>query len=64
MSHCSYAPNHCVQIVGVNVDEGYYKIRNSWSEAWGEGGYIYLRTNENMCGVKNGTPQYTKVKQG
>ena len=52
-----------MQVVGVDTKEGYYKIRNSWSESWGENGYIYLQTGRNTCGIEIGTPQYTKVTQ-
>ena len=34
--------NHAVQIVGVNVDEGYWIIRNSWGSWWGDKGFIKL----------------------
>ena len=34
--------NHAVQIVGVNVDEGYWIIRNSWGSWWGDKGYMKL----------------------
>jgi C1A family cysteine protease len=34
--------NHAVNIVGVNVDEGYWIIRNSWSTWWGDKGYMKL----------------------
>ena len=63
LSQCGYTPNHCVQVVGVDTKEGYYKIRNSWGESWGDDGYIYLTTGRNTCGIEIGTPQYTKVTQ-
>ena len=34
--------NHAVQIVGVNVNEGYWIIRNSWGDWWGDQGYMKL----------------------
>jgi C1A family cysteine protease len=34
--------NHAVNIVGVNVDEGYWIIRNSWGTWWGDKGYMKL----------------------
>ena len=38
----NYDTNHAVNIVGVNVDEGYWIIRNSWGTWWGDKGYIKL----------------------
>ena len=43
-----YTINHGVNIVGVNVTGGYWIIRNSWGDWWGERGYMKLalvRTN-------------------
>jgi C1A family cysteine protease len=43
--------NHAVNIVGVNVDEGYWIIRNSWGTWWGDKGYMKLalvRINASM----------------
>ena len=34
--------NHGVNIVGVNVPGGYWIIRNSWADWWGEKGYMKL----------------------
>ena len=34
--------NHAVNIVGVNVPEGYWIIRNSWSQWWGDNGYMKI----------------------
>jgi hypothetical protein len=35
--------NHCVQVTGVNVKDGYWIVRNSWGEDWGANGYIQLK---------------------
>ncbi|KEG02089.1 chabaupain 2 [Plasmodium vinckei vinckei] len=55
---CEGVANHAVILVGYgvesvfdevlkrNVDQYYYIIRNSWGSAWGEDGYIRLKTNE------------------
>jgi C1A family cysteine protease len=40
MSHCGQSINHAIQVVGVNSEEGYWKVRNSWGTGWGESGYI------------------------
>ena len=34
--------NHAMQIVGVNVEEGYWIIRNSWGAQWAEQGFMKL----------------------
>lgn len=38
----------------------YSQIRNTWGTDWGEGGYIRLQTNQNMCGITD-DPIYTTV---
>lgn len=43
--------DHCVQLVGFNVDEGYWIVRNSWSVDWGIDGFIYLDLHNNTCGL-------------
>ena len=31
--------------------EPYWIVRNSWSTAWGESGFIRLQFDENTCGL-------------
>jgi len=47
--------DHCVQAVGYNTTAAkpYWIVRNSWSEGWGESGYIYLEYGKNTCGLAN-----------
>lgn len=52
--------DHCVQIVGVNTEEGYWIVRNTWGSNWGEDGYIRLALNSNTCGVQT-DPIFTTV---
>lgn len=49
--NCKKNLNHGVTLVGVNFDEGFYKIRNSWGGNWGESGHIRLALNQDTCGV-------------
>jgi len=58
VSSCDKQVDHCVQVVGVNSKEGYWVVRNSWGTEWGEKGYIYLKTGENMCDIDY-DPTYT-----
>ena len=54
--NCSSDPakaDHAVVIVGYNIVEEYFTIRNSWGVAWGESGFIRLSSRENTCGIKN-----------
>ena len=60
VSSCTSVPNHCVQVVGVDTSNNYWKVRNSWGTDWGEEGYIYLKTGKDMCAISN-DPTYTKV---
>jgi C1A family cysteine protease len=47
---CSSEVNHAVIIVGYGVDSssstGFYIVRNSWSEQWGENGYVRVQDND------------------
>jgi hypothetical protein len=51
VTSCGDAIDHCVQVVGLNADENYWIVRNSWGTDWGEHGYIYLEAGVNMCGI-------------
>ena len=49
---CGYGViDHAVQIVGVNIPDGYWIIRNTWGTNWGEDGYIYLEFGVNACNI-------------
>merc|ERR1712046_362454 len=45
------ALDHCVQLVGYNKAQNYWKVRNSWAADWGEDGFIRLPMGENACGI-------------
>jgi C1A family cysteine protease len=33
---------HCTVLVGYDLDTQYFKVRNSWGNAWGKGGYYFM----------------------
>ncbi|XP_030322162.1 cathepsin L1 isoform X2 [Calypte anna] len=57
---CSQRVNHGMLAVGYGVSQeqghniSYWILKNSWSEVWGEQGYIrLLKGSNNQCGVAN-----------
>jgi len=51
-SQCGTDIDHCVQLTGYAPDQGgYWKVRNSWGEDWGENGYAWLQYGTNTCGI-------------
>lgn len=65
MSKCGTGKNinHSVQVVGVDTDAetGYWKIRNSWTDSWGEDGFIRVKYGQNTCGLATEGGSYTTV---
>ena len=47
-SNCASSLNHGVLLVGSTADT--WKVKNSWSDKWGESGYIRLPRG-NTCGI-------------
>jgi hypothetical protein len=57
---CGLNVDHCVQAVGLNTEEGYWIIRNSWGTEWGNDGYIWVENGSNMCNIAY-DPKYVDV---
>lgn len=56
---CGQTLDHAVLAVGFGMDgdQKYWKVKNSWSETWGDGGYIKLARGEQHgygeCGIRH-----------
>eukprot|EP01091_Cochliopodium_minus_P013391 TRINITY_DN42_c0_g1_i1.p1 TRINITY_DN42_c0_g1~~TRINITY_DN42_c0_g1_i1.p1 ORF type:complete len:326 (+),score=102.00 TRINITY_DN42_c0_g1_i1:92-979(+) len=53
-SNCGQNLDHCVQITGYGTASdgtNFWWIRNSWGASWGQGGYLQVERNKNLCGV-------------
>lgn len=46
------ATNHAVVLVGWDDAKGAWHLRNSWSERWGEGGYMWIKYGANKIGTR------------
>merc|ERR1739848_777464 len=58
------ALDHCVQLVGYNKAQNYWKVRNSWASDWGEDGFIRLPMGENACGIADEVTYVTATMNG
>ncbi|CAH0717525.1 unnamed protein product, partial [Brenthis ino] len=57
--------NHAVLAVGWGERKGepHFILKNSWSEAWGERGYVRVQARANTCGVLS-RPSYPRLEDG
>lgn len=58
--NCGTNLDHGVLAVGYNSAEGYWLVKNSWGNTWGDQGYIKLSQTGNVCGILN-QPVYPTV---
>ncbi|KPJ14337.1 Digestive cysteine proteinase 1 [Papilio machaon] len=56
--------NHAVLAVGWGEKRGepHFILKNSWSTAWGEGGYVRVQARSNTCGVLS-RPSYPRLER-
>ena len=45
---------HAIEIVGYGVERGvkFWKVKNSWNDSWGDGGFFKILRGENECGIE------------
>jgi cysteine peptidase B len=60
MTSCGGEVDHCIQVVGVDKEQGFWKVRNTWGDDWGEDGYLRISLGSNTCGLLD-DPIYTEV---
>ncbi|XP_062521369.1 cysteine proteinase 7-like [Corticium candelabrum] len=56
--------DHAVLAVGYGTlyGEDYWLIKNSWSNHWGDSGYVLMSMKDNNCGVTT-NPTYVNIKE-
>jgi len=58
--NCGTNLDHGVLAVGYNSAEGYWLVKNSWGNTWGDKGYLKIAQAGNVCGILN-QPVYPTV---
>jgi len=45
---------HAIEIVGYGVEDGvkFWKVKNSWNDSWGDGGFFKILRGSNECGIE------------
>ncbi|CAK1590689.1 unnamed protein product [Parnassius mnemosyne] len=59
---CNRDLDHEVLVVGYGTLNGqkYWLVKNSWSNLWGDDGYILMSSRDNNCGVET-EPTYVLI---
>ncbi len=57
-----FAGNHAIAVVGYSDEKGAWLVKNSWSTAWGESGYVWIKYG--TCGIGSSFPFYTMSMSG
>jgi len=62
-SGCGTQLNHGVLLAGYTPDDknGYWIVKNSWGQSWGNQGYVWIRAFKNVCAVGNNLNAYPLV---
>jgi len=60
-SNCGDSVDHCVQVTGIDVQQGtpVWNVRNSWGTDWGNDGYIWVQRGENACDITSAVTYVT-----
>lgn len=48
------AGGHCILAIGVNIEEGYYILHNSWGPSWGDKGNAKIKRSDMAKLLRNG----------
>jgi cathepsin F len=43
--------DHAVLLVGYDIDQDYWIVKNSWGDSWGENGYFRIQYDNGLCGI-------------
>jgi C1A family cysteine protease len=44
--HSGHCGSHFVLVIGYDIEQRYFAVKNSWGEGWGDGGFFYISYDE------------------